>query len=331
MATFSARRAKVDRVQAAAKAARQAKTTSDVELAERLHQMIIGGPTPTSAPAAAPTATPAAVVARAGDELGGGAGAPGPPAAEGERPTFQSSSLPPAPPSANRGPLPSLPPRPSDGAVAAPSRDGAAGAAGAAPPPAGPAIVVPPPSYGDVSAPSHDDAAGAAPPAAGSVVAVPSYHDMMPTAAAPMATPSYNDMMAEGAVQEGQKLPADPGQAFVAAFHGKEGEGGGGGRKFGGGLKPVAPAPPESCSPEREIPSAATAGGAHGVVESPFRFDSVVRVLGVDDPEVNGKLLTVIGFEPDSGGGAGGSAGTVVLQRKGQVVRVSASHVYNVV
>ncbi|CAB1108445.1 unnamed protein product [Ectocarpus sp. CCAP 1310/34] len=59
----------------------------------------------------------------------------------------------------------------------------------------------------------------------------------------------------------------------------------------------------------------------------PFAFDSVVRVLGVDDPRTDGKLMTVVGFEPCPKGGEG----IVVLQRKRKVVRVPAENVFNVV
>lgn len=82
-----------------------------------------------------------------------------------------------------------------------------------------------------------------------------------------------------------------------------------------------------SCSPERDTP-AVSRGGKIGRSHS-FRCDSIVRVCGVDDEELNNKLMTVIGFAPDTNGGDG--PGLVVLQRRGKVVRISASFVFNVV
>lgn len=94
-------------------------------------------------------------------------------------------------------------------------------------------------------------------------------------------------------------------------------------------LPPRAPPPSyddvkDSCSvdsPERETP-------AKGPTETPFRFDSVVRVQGGDDDKIQDRLMTVVGFEPCSDGDGDG---VVVLQRKGQVFRVSAAFVCSVV
>ena len=83
------------------------------------------------------------------------------------------------------------------------------------------------------------------------------------------------------------------------------------------------PTPSLSCSPEREV-SAPTTSVSVGL-ESLFEFNSVVRVLGVEDTEVHGELLTVVGFKADGG------SGTVVLQGKGRVVKVPASKVYRVI
>lgn len=79
-----------------------------------------------------------------------------------------------------------------------------------------------------------------------------------------------------------------------------------------------------SDSPERDTPAVNRAGK---VAQSPFRFDSIVRVCGTYDEELNDKLMTVIGFEPDPNAGDG--PGLVVLQRRGKVVKVSASFVFN--
>lgn len=82
-----------------------------------------------------------------------------------------------------------------------------------------------------------------------------------------------------------------------------------------------------SCSPERDTPAVSRGGK---IERSPsFRCDSIVRVCGIDDEELDNKLMTVIGFEPDRHGGDG--PGLVVLQRRGKVLRVSASVVFNVV
>lgn len=60
-------------------------------------------------------------------------------------------------------------------------------------------------------------------------------------------------------------------------------------------------------------------------------MDSVVRVMGVHDEEINGKLMTVIGFEPDGGGNGGDESGISVLQRRGKVYRISVSYVFKVI
>lgn len=62
-------------------------------------------------------------------------------------------------------------------------------------------------------------------------------------------------------------------------------------------------------------------------VEGEYTVDSIVRLLGVEDPELNGKLMTVVGFEPDSDSE---EDDIVVLQRRGMVVRAPSTHVYNV-
>ena len=51
--------------------------------------------------------------------------------------------------------------------------------------------------------------------------------------------------------------------------------------------------------------------------ESPFPFDSVVRVLSLENDDPRGELMTVIGFEPSDGDGGG----EVALSRWGSVVR----------
>lgn len=200
----------------------------------------------------------------------------------------------PGPPPPPTGGLPSpqphmtsaLPPPPCYGMVAAPSYDGRAAAEE-------PSL----PSYGAMAASSSEACSnghGAKAPA------LPSYDAM--AGSSPAAAPSYQNMAAISTSFPGgqQQTPAYSG--FVQERNGHN------------------PPPPASCSPERETP-APTASAANGA-ESPFAFDSVVRVLGVEDPEVQGKLLTVIGFEADGGGG------TVVLQRRGRVVSVPASKVY---
>ncbi len=193
----------------------------------------------------------------------------------------------------------------------------------------------PPPGYGAVAAPSHDggQAAGA------TAEAVPPYHEMaglslngsaggpptIPAAAA--AAPSYEEMAMMSSLsggkqqqQEGdQQLPPPPPYTDLT-------QGGGTGEAAGEGEDGTKP--PTSASQDQKItePEEPAAGGADMEAESPFAFDSIVRVLGVEDPEVDGKLLTVIGFEADDCGGSG----IVVLRRRGRVVQVPASNVYRI-
>lgn len=68
---------------------------------------------------------------------------------------------------------------------------------------------------------------------------------------------------------------------------------------------------------------------AEGVsgVDGEYSIDSIVRLRGVEDPELNGKLMTVVGFEPDSDSD---EDDIVVLQRRGMVIRAPSAHVHNV-
>lgn len=207
----------------------------------------------------------------------------------------------PSPPVLSAGGLPSsqpplppaLPPPPCYGAVAAPSFDGQS------------APELPPvlPSYGAMTGSSS-----AACPSGhvAEAPALPSYDQM--AGSSPAAAPSYHEMTAIGKSPGGEQQPSSY-SSFAEAGRARARKG-----------RP----PPASCSPGGEAP-APIAAGADNAAVSPFEFDSVVRVLGVEDPEVHAKLLTVIGFEADGG------RGTIVLQRRGRVVRVPASTVYRVV
>lgn len=53
--------------------------------------------------------------------------------------------------------------------------------------------------------------------------------------------------------------------------------------------------------------------------EFPFPFDSVVRVLSLEEDDPLGRLMTVIGFDPS--GGVPGGEGEVVLNWRGKVER----------
>lgn len=156
---------------------------------------------------------------------------------------------------------------------------------------------------GDHAGGAAAGAAAAPPPAQAPVAAAPSYQDVAAAASSlvaggqlqPPPPPSYSGFARTGRVRaaaEGNPLPPS--------------------------------APPRT--PESEMSAAPTAGAADGA-GSLFAFDSMVRVLGVEDPEVQGKLLIVIGFEAAADGGGG----TVVLRRRGRVVRVPASKVYRLI
>eukprot|EP00903_Cladosiphon_okamuranus_P015070 g13941.t1 len=163
----------------------------------------------------------------------------------------------------------------------------------------------PPPRYGAVAAPptrTHQATAAEEP-------ALPAYHATAGLGSSPVAF-SGDHAAGEPPYQD---------TAAISSFHG--------GRQFPS-YSSVAKArrnPPQSAPSSSEWETPAKAARAADATESPFEFDSVVRVLGVEDPEVQGKLLTVIGFEADGGG-----SGTVVLSRRGRVVRVPVSKVYQV-
>ena len=55
--------------------------------------------------------------------------------------------------------------------------------------------------------------------------------------------------------------------------------------------------------------------------EVPFPFDSVIRVLSVEEDDPRGKLMTVIGFEPSGECPGGDGGGELVLNFRGNVVR----------
>lgn len=61
---------------------------------------------------------------------------------------------------------------------------------------------------------------------------------------------------------------------------------------------------------------------------TPFKFDCVVRVIGSEDPELDGHLMSVVGYERDCDESG---EDIVVLQRKQMVVRELAENVYLVV
>lgn len=66
-------------------------------------------------------------------------------------------------------------------------------------------------------------------------------------------------------------------------------------------------------------------------VSCPFRMDSIVRVVGSVNENIDGKLMTVLGFEPDGKDDVGEEGGVMVMQRRGQVHRVSQRYVFAVV
>lgn len=66
-------------------------------------------------------------------------------------------------------------------------------------------------------------------------------------------------------------------------------------------------------------------------VSGPFRMDSIVRVVGSVDEKIDGKLMTVLGFEPEGEDDVGEEGGVMVMQRRGQVHRVSQRCVFAVV
>ncbi|CAN0154112.1 unnamed protein product, partial [Ectocarpus sp. 4 AP-2014] len=170
--------------------------------------------------------------------------------------------------------------------------------AAATPEPSPSPAVPPPPSYDTIAEPSPYNNGQAA------AVAMPPYHGMpaggVPAVAGPpkygelttstqgRPSPSYDGLSVRGSGGSGTNAPTDDDD-------GDDGD-------------------DDDASDEEVEPP-------------PFAFDSVVRVVGVDDPRIDGKLMTVIGFEPCPRGGAG----IVVLQRKRKVVRVPTANVFNVV
>lgn len=58
-----------------------------------------------------------------------------------------------------------------------------------------------------------------------------------------------------------------------------------------------------------------------------YQADAIVRVLGSGDNELDGKLMVVVGFEPNIDSD---EDDVVVLQKRGMVVRTPSAHVYNV-
>lgn len=62
----------------------------------------------------------------------------------------------------------------------------------------------------------------------------------------------------------------------------------------------------------------------------PYKYDSIVRVVGVGDKELDGHLMTVVGFDRGDASDQRNECGVVLLQRRGTVVRVSPKHVYTV-
>ena len=66
-------------------------------------------------------------------------------------------------------------------------------------------------------------------------------------------------------------------------------------------------------------------------VKPPFRIDAVVRVVGALEDDVEGKLMTVLGFDPDGKSIGEEECGVVVTQRRGKVYRVPERYVFTVV
>ena len=109
----------------------------------------------------------------------------------------------------------------------------------------------------------------------------------------PLPPPSYDEFMTNGNCQGGAPapllriLPAGAGSAHT----------------------PISAHLPEQ--KQRRIVAA----------EAPFPFDSVVRVLSIDEDDPHGKLMTVIGFEPSGKCPDEDGGGEVVLNFRGNVVR----------
>lgn len=72
-------------------------------------------------------------------------------------------------------------------------------------------------------------------------------------------------------------------------------------------------------------PPAASREAGSEFAGTPYKYDSLVRVLGVDDAEIDGQLMTVVGYEGDA---HDRSADLVVLQFGDEVVRELAVFVY---
>lgn len=58
---------------------------------------------------------------------------------------------------------------------------------------------------------------------------------------------------------------------------------------------------------------------------TPFHYDSIVRVVGAEDEEIDGRLMTVVGYERHR---SDSSRDTVVLHGRGVIHRESAEHVF---
>ncbi|CAN0036125.1 unnamed protein product [Ectocarpus sp. 8 AP-2014] len=168
------------------------------------------------------------------------------------------------------------------------------------PSPAVPPPPPPPPSYGTIGAPSPRNNGQAA------AVAMPPYHGMPAGCVAAVAgPPRYGEVTTSSQARS----PPSYGDLPVRGSRGN------------GGTN--VPTDYDDDDDDDDDDDASD----EEVDPPPFAFDSVVRVLGVDDPRTDGKLMTVIGFEPCPRGGAG----IVVLQRKRKVVRVPTANVFNVV
>ncbi|CAN0520202.1 unnamed protein product [Ectocarpus sp. 12 AP-2014] len=156
----------------------------------------------------------------------------------------------------------------------------------------------PPPSYDTIGPPSPRNGQAAA-------VAVPPYREMPAGGAEVAGPPKYGELTTSSQA----RTPPSYGDLYV------RGSGGYGGTNAPTDDDDAAAADHDYDASDEEVEP------------PPFAFDSVVRVVGVDDPRTDGKLMTVIGFEPCPRGGAG----IVVLQRKRKVVRVPTANVFNVV
>lgn len=61
-----------------------------------------------------------------------------------------------------------------------------------------------------------------------------------------------------------------------------------------------------------------------------YKYDSIVRVIGAEDEDLNDCLMAVVGFERGDAHGEGDGGDVVVLRHRNTVVRVSSEYVYTV-